>query len=64
MTTKKILLLWIKKGIIWREPANVPQNPLYLTAQKFAKAICEMDGTEEEKWHFANEVVKIYPEGE
>ena len=54
--TITILRMWAKKGLI---TADV-KSPLYKTARKFAKAICEMDGDDNDKRHFADTITKIY----
>lgn len=54
MTTLKILRLWVKKGLV------AVDTPLYETAKKFARAICEMDCDDNEKYHFADTITKIY----
>lgn len=56
MKTVTILRIWAKKGLI---TADV-KTPLYKTARKFAKAICEMDGEDSEKIHFAESITKIW----
>ena len=56
MKTITILRIWAKKGLI---TADV-NTPLYKTARKFAKAICEMDGEDAEKRHFAESITKIW----
>lgn len=56
MKTVTILRIWAKKGLI---TADV-KTPLYKTARKFAKAICEMDGEDSEKRHFAESITKIW----
>lgn len=60
MTARKIMILWVKKGLVPGEPATKDHSPLYKTALKFAKAISEMDGSDSEKWHFANTITKIF----
>lgn len=48
----KIMKLWETNGIIFDNNRK--------TAEKFAKAISEMDATESEKIQFAEGITKIY----